>query len=127
MIKGFREFILRGNVIDLAVAFVIGAAFVTVVKSVTDGLIQPLIKEVMGGGITGGRIKLSTDNYIDVALIVNAFITFVITAAVVYFVFVLPMNKYKELQERRAGGPAAAEESELDVLKQIRDQLNTRG
>ncbi|HYN75948.1 MAG TPA: MscL family protein, partial [Candidatus Limnocylindria bacterium] len=97
-----------------------------VVAAFTKGLIDPLIKELLGGGADGGKIKLSEGNYLDVGLVVNALITFVATAAVVYFVFVLPMNKYKERQEARAGGPEAAEESELDVLKQIRDQLNSQ-
>ena len=127
MLKEFRDFILRGNVIDLAVAFVIGAAFVKVVGAFTDGVIQPLIKAAMGGGVSGGQIDLGNGNVIDFALVINAIITFLITAAVVYFVFVLPMNKYKEMQDRRAGGPDAAEESELDVLKQIRDRLSARG
>jgi large conductance mechanosensitive channel len=56
--------------------------------------------------------------------VINAIITFVITAAVVYFIFVLPMNKMKERQERKAGGPAEAEQTEIEVLKQIRDKLN---
>jgi large conductance mechanosensitive channel len=129
MIKGFREFLLRGNVIDLAVAFVIGAAFTAVVQAFVTGLVNPLVKLVFGGGLDAGKIYLgdrSNENYIDVSLIVNATITFLATAAVVYFVFVAPMNKIKEVQARRAGEPKPAEESELDVLKQIRDGLTAQ-
>jgi len=123
MIKGFREFVLRGNVLDLAVAVVIGTAIGALVAAFTRALIQPLINTVLGGGVTGGKVKISDGQYLDFGLALNAIITFVITAAVVYFVFVLPMNKYKEYQERKAGLPAPEEESELDVLKQIRDSL----
>ena len=125
MIKGFREFLLRGNVIDLAVAFVIGAAFTAVVNAFTNGFIQPLINLVLGGGVDGGTFEINGQIF-DVGGVINALITFLITAAVVYFVFVAPMNKLKELQAKRAGAPSEAEESELDVLKQIRDGLTTQ-
>jgi large conductance mechanosensitive channel len=126
MIKGFREFVLRGNVLDLAVAVVIGTAFGALVAAFTRALIQPLINTVLGGGITGGKVKISDGQYLDFGLVLNAIITFLITATVIYFVFVLPMNRYKEYQERRADLPAPAEESELDVLKQIRDSLGAQ-
>ncbi len=126
MIKGFREFLLRGNVIDLAVAFVIGAAFTAVVNAFTNGFIQPLINLVLGGGVERWTRSRSTAEIFDVGGVINALITFLITAAVVYFVFVAPMNKLKELQAKRAGAPSEAEESELDVLKQIRDGLTTQ-
>jgi large conductance mechanosensitive channel len=129
MIKGFRKFLLRGNVIDLAVAFVIGVAFTAVVQAFVNGLINPIIKLVFGGGFDAGRIYLgdrSNENYIDVSLLVNAIITFLATAAVVYVVFVVPMNKVKQVQARRAGEPSETEESELDVLRQIRDGLTAQ-
>ncbi len=111
--------------LDLAVAFVIGAAFVTVVGALTDGLIQPVVKELLGGGVSGGTIELSPGNVIDLSLIVNATITFLITAAVVYFVFVLPMNTYQAHRDRHEASEDAAVESELDVLKEIRDRLGS--
>ena len=128
MLKGFKEFILRGNVVDLAVAVVIGAAFVAVVKAFTDGIITPLIAAIFGKPNLDsvGTFTINGAHF-SIGLVLTALVVFVITAAVIYFLVVLPMNKIKEAQERRAGGPAAAEESELDVLKQIRDQLNTRG
>lgn len=101
MIAGFKKFILQGNAIDLAVGVVIGAAFGAIVSSFTENLIQPLITEVMGGGLDGGKVELSTGNYLNFGAVLNAVITFLITAAVVYFVFVLPMNS---LKERRAKG-----------------------
>lgn len=125
MIKGFREFVLRGNVIDLAVAFVIGAAFSSVVTAFTESLIKPLVGLVLGGGVEGGRYEVDGQVF-DVGALINALITFLITAAVVYFVFVAPMNHYKERQAQRAGEPKEKEESDLDVLKDIRTELQAQ-
>lgn len=122
MVKGFKEFILRGNVIDLAVAVVIGAAFAALVTAFTDALITPLINLVLGGGVDAGQIVVN-DQVFDISLLINAIITFLITAAVVYFIFVVPMNKFKERSARNA----APEEEEVDeqvvLLREIRDAL----
>jgi large conductance mechanosensitive channel len=89
MLKGFRDFILRGNVVDLAVAVVIGAAFTNVVNSIVKNLITPVIALIGGtpdfSSIHTGPIMWGN--------ILNDVLTFLITAAVVYFVFVLPMNR----------------------------------
>jgi large conductance mechanosensitive channel len=130
MFKGFREFILRGNVVDLAVAVVIGAAFSAVVTSVVDNLIKPLIQLVPSIGPKGGLILKHNPGGVDVVLgygnVINALITFLLTAAVVYFAFVLPMNKLAELRARnKAAEPAAAPEvsEEIALLREIRDAL----
>jgi len=134
MLKGFKEFIMRGNVIDLAVGVVIGAAFNSVVTTFTASALQPVIKLITGGsGMTPGVWRLRghkpTDaNYIaiDYSAVINAIITFLLTAAVVYFCIVLPMNK---LAERRARGqepePDAPAEETL-LLREIRDALQNR-
>ena len=120
VLKGFRDFILRGNVIDLAVAFVIGAAFTALITAFTNDFIKPIINTILGGGITGGSVKISDGQYLQFGEFLNAVITFVLVPAVVYFIFVVPMNK---MRERRVTEEAATE-SELDVLKQIRDNLS---
>lgn len=121
MIKGFRDFIVRGNVIDLAVAFVIGAAFTALVTSFTSSLIQPLINLALGGGVDGGKIVVSGQVF-DLGAILNSSITFLITAAVVYFIFVLPMNAWKS-----QGDPDEKQEPEVEdeiaLLREIRDSL----
>lgn len=124
MLKGFREFITRGNVIDLAVAVVIGAAFTALVASFTDNLIKPLIGLVLGGGVTAGAFEINGQVF-NITNIVNAIITFLITAAVVYFVFVVPMNKFRERADRKKGPAEPGDEAatELDALRQIRDEL----
>ncbi len=131
MIKGFREFILRGNVIDLAVAVVIGAAFTTIVNVLVDGFISPLIGLVFQTGdldtwviavptLTGGVSNFA------VGAIIGAIINFLAVAVIVYFAFVLPMNRWKQRQDARAGVAEAAAEklpTEAEVLVQIRDLL----
>jgi large conductance mechanosensitive channel len=121
IVKGFRDFILRGNVIDLAVAFVIGLAFTKLIAAFADDFIKPLVNSILGGGITGGAVKVTEGQYLQFGAFINDVITFLITAAVVYFIFVLPINK---LRARKAPGPEEpAPETELDLLRQIRDGL----
>jgi len=128
MLKGFKDFILRGNVVELAVAVVIGAAFGAIVTAFTDSLVKPLVNAVTpadspGLGITVVPGKEST--YIDFAAVITAAINFVIVAAVVYFVIVLPMAR---LQERRKRGvePAAPEPTDVELLAEIRDLLRAQ-
>jgi large conductance mechanosensitive channel len=131
MINGFKEFIMRGNVIDLAVAFVIGVAFTAVVTAVVEGLFNPLIAAVfqsedLAGALT---VALPGGGFLAFGAVLAALITFLLTAAVVYFVFVLPINRLKESQDRRrnAGVPAEVVEdptTELDLLTEIRDLLS---
>ena len=136
MIKGFKEFILRGNVIDLAVAVVIGAAFTGIVNAIVAGLINPLIAlifqadslnevAIMVPNIRGGETEFA------IGLIIGAIINFVAVAVVVYFVFVYPMNRLKERAAAQAGVTPADEEPKLpteqELLVQIRDLLSTQG
>jgi large conductance mechanosensitive channel len=128
MLKGFKEFILRGNVVELAVAVVIGAAFGAIVTAFTDGIVKPLVNAITppespGLGVTVIPGKEST--YIDFASVVTAAINFVIVAAVVYFVIVLPLTR---LQERRKRGvePAAAAPTDVELLTEIRDLLRAQ-
>lgn len=118
MLKGFREFILRGNVIDLAVAVVIGAAFNTVVERVVDSLITPVIGMFFQADSLDTALMLALPGGGSIAFgaIIGALINFVIVAAVVYFAFVMPMNKMRKPEE----APAATQE---DLLAEIRDLL----
>jgi len=101
MIKGFKEFILRGNVVDLAVAVVMGAAFGALVTAFVKDLITPLIAAIFGKpdfSTLSFTINHSTFLYGE---FINALIAFVLIAAAVYFVIVVPMNA---LAARRARG-----------------------
>lgn len=125
MLKGFKDFILRGNVVDLAVAVVIGAAFTTIVTAFTKGVIEPLINAVTPPSSPGFGIQLvegKQNTYIDLASVVTALINFLIVAAVVYFVIVLPLNTLKARRKRgEESGPA--EPTDVQLLAEIRDLL----
>ena len=130
MIKGFKDFIMRGNVIDLAVAVVIGAAFTSVVNAVVASIIEPLIALVWKAdenGTIGWTVPgLHGPVTFPVSDLINAAISFLAVAIVVYFVFVLPMNTWKERQALKAGVVEEEEEklpTEQELLVQIRDLL----
>lgn len=123
VLKGFKEFLLRGNVIDLAVAVVIGAAFTAVVTAFTTSFLEPLLRLFSGGSeaVPAGTIPLTDDVQLDYAAFLNAFIQFFITAAVIYFLVVYPM---KWLQERRKKGQEEdTPVTDSELLTQIRDLL----
>ncbi|GAA4884685.1 large conductance mechanosensitive channel protein MscL [Saccharopolyspora cebuensis] len=125
MLKGFKDFLMRGNVIDLAVAVVVGSAFTALVTAFTTSIIKPVIAAAGGGNVTGLTVQLREGNaasMIDIAAVINAFITFFITAGVVYFLFVMPM---KRIQDRRKKGEdeGPAEPTDVELLLEIRDLL----
>lgn len=127
VLKGFKEFILRGNVIDLAVAVVIGAAFTAVVNSIVENVFNPLIGALFNADSLKNLMVIPIgDAEIKLGAVLGAILTFLIVAAVVYFVFVLPMNLLKAHAEtRRQAGEQKPEdpETELTVLAEIRDLL----
>ncbi|MEV3859564.1 large conductance mechanosensitive channel protein MscL [Streptomyces sp. NPDC050095] len=134
LLEGFKAFLMRGNVIDLAVAVVIGAAFTNIVNSVVKGVINPLVgafgtkdlegyKSCLKGPCTAGGDGIE----ILWGSVLSAVLSFVITAAVVYFLMVLPMAKYLAKKAAhdaaKEGVQETLEVSELEVLKEIRDAL----
>jgi large conductance mechanosensitive channel len=129
MIKGFKDFIMRGNVVDLAVAVVIGAAFTAIVTAFTTGIIKPLINSIGGSdpakglGFTIKEGQAAT--FVDLGSLINAAINFLIVAAVVYFVLVLPITKLKERRARdKEAGPS--EPTDIELLGEIRDLLRAQ-
>ena len=123
--KGFKDFIMRGNVVDLAVGIVIGAAFTAVVTAFTNAFLKPLI-QLLGGdsGVNAGSWMVG-DVKFDYASFVNALITFLLTAAVLYFLVVFPLNKLAERRARGEEPPSAAPSEEIKLLTEIRDALIT--
>jgi large conductance mechanosensitive channel protein len=122
MFRGFKDFLLRGNVIDLSVAVVIGAAFTDVVTAVTDSFLKPLIQLLSPGvGEFAGKVRVDGVAF-DYATVINQTVTFVITAGVVYFLVVAPM---KAIQTRRLRGEESgpAQPTDVELLVQIRDLL----
>ena len=137
VLQGFKAFLMRGNVVDLAVAVVIGAALTNIVNAVVKGVINPLVGafgtqnldsyssclkapcEGTGDDATGITIMWGS--------VLGATLQFVLTAAVVYFLMVLPMAKYLARVEARRKAKEGTQEvieiTELEVLKEIRDTL----
>ena len=124
VLKGFKDFVMRGNVIDLAVGIVIGAAFTAVIGAFTGSFIKPIIARAGGGqGDLGGKVSIGKGQYLDWGGFLNALIAFAITAAVLYFFFVLPMNKLAERRRRGEEPPPKAPSEEVKLLTEIRDAL----
>lgn len=124
MFKGFRDFLMRGNIIDLAVAVVVGSAFTALVSAFTTSIIKPLIAATGGSNVSGIDFTVIPGNpasTIHIADVINAVITFLITAGVVYFMFVLPMQKVQERRKKTANKDKDPTQAEL--LLEIRDLL----
>jgi large conductance mechanosensitive channel len=123
MLKGFKEFLSRGNIFDLSVAVVIGTAFKALVTKFTDSIIQPLINRIGAGkdsdyGIL--RINIGGGQAIDLNILLSAAINFILVAAVVYFLVVMPYNRL-----RKKGEVEQAQDTELSLLTEIRDLLES--
>ncbi len=122
MLKGFREFIMRGNVVELAVAVVVGTAFTNVVNAFSSSFLEPLIKVFSGGKDLAGSFTIRNQTF-DWASFINAVIAFLIAAATVYFLVVLPMNKLAERRKRGEEPEPEAPSEEVRLLTEIRDAL----
>ena len=125
MIKGFRDFLMRGNVVDLAVAVVIGAAFGAVIKAFTDGLLNPLIAAIFGKPDLSSVGTFTINGAVfSIGLVLTALINFVIIAAAIYFFVIVPINAIKA---RGAKEEEAEIAEEIVLLREIRDSLKQRG
>lgn len=129
MLNGFKDFILRGNVIELAIAVVIGTAFTALVTAFTKNIINPVIAAAGGVQADGLGFRIWADNpatFVDFGAVITALVTFLITAAVVYFVFVAPMNKINSLVKSRLATEEPEEQplpADTALLAEIRDLL----
>jgi large conductance mechanosensitive channel len=121
VLKEFKEFITRGNVIDLAVAVVLGTAFGAVVTAFTNGIITPLIGAIGDFNFENWKWSVRGNDF-RFGLVADAFIYFLIVAAVIFFLVVKPINA---MAARRRGGAPAPEElsEEAALLTEIRDLL----
>ena len=123
MLKGFRDFLLRGNVLDLAVGVIIGAAFTGVVNALAEGLLTPLIGLIFGqpdfSNLDVGGFGFGT--------LLNALVSFLITALVLYFFIIAPVNAFtRRMKAEEAVDPPAPSVQEK-LLSEIRDLLKERG
>ncbi|MDQ0029959.1 large conductance mechanosensitive channel protein MscL [Arthrobacter bambusae] len=130
MLKGFKDFVLRGNIVELSIAVVIGTAFTALVTAFTTNIINPVIAAAGGVNAQGLGFAIWPDNaktFVNIGAVITAFVTFLITAAVVYFIFVAPMNKFNELTKRRASIEEPEDKplpADTALLVEIRDLLS---
>jgi large conductance mechanosensitive channel len=118
MLKGFRDFVARGNVVDLAVGVIIGAAFGGIVDSLTKDVITPLFT-LLGGQPDFSAVKLGP---VNIGNFLNATLSFLIKAAGLYFLILLPFNRFAARMAAEPPAPAPPPPSEI-YLKEIRDLL----
>jgi large conductance mechanosensitive channel len=127
MLKGFKEFVMRGNVIDLAVAVVIGAAFGRIVTAIVEGLINPLVAAIFGKTDLSQLAAFKVNNAeFKIGLILQEALNFLFVAAAVYFVIVMPLNKLAERRRRNLEPEPEPLTTEQQLLTEIRDSLRTR-
>lgn len=124
MISGFKNFVMRGNVVDLAVAVVIGAAFGAVVTAIVNGLITPIIAAMFGTASLAGVGNFSINGaQFSIGLVLDALVRFLVIAAAVYFAVVMPLNRLAERSKKEdpVGEPQGP--TEIALLVEIRDAL----
>lgn len=132
MIQGFKDFISRGNVVELAVGVIIGAAFKNIVDALVDGIIDPLIAAVIGKPDFSDAFIL-TLNGTDVkfGVLITAVINFLLMALALYLCIIVPMNALNERMKKQAANDAAEakkeESDEVKLLTEIRDALAQGG
>lgn len=126
MLNGFKEFIMKGNVLDLAVAVIIGAAFGQIVTALVESVLMPAISAVVGSpNFDSFAMVTFNGNDLKFGVLLTAIVNFLLVAAAVYFAIVMPMNKMIEARNRRLGIDPAAEEADPNtlLLTEIRDAL----
>jgi large conductance mechanosensitive channel len=125
VIKGFKEFILRGNVVDLAVGIAIGVAFTTLVGAFGTHFVNPIVA-VAGGDKAQGfgfSITDSPATFVNIGGMINALIVFAVTMAVIYFAIVVPVQKMQALRKRGAEDEPEGVPEDIALLREIRDSL----
>jgi len=121
MIKGFKEFILRGNVLDLAVAVIIGGAFNKIVNSLVVDVLTPLIGAIFGAP-DFSAIKLGP---IAIGSFINAVVNFIIVAAAIYFFVIAPINLIKNRKEKQKQQVKELPPEPSEEVKLLREILET--
>lgn len=126
MLKGFRDFLLRGNVIDLAVAVVIGAAFTAIVTALNEGIITQLIALVGGVPDLTAEVFVIDETKFYWGRVVTEILNFTIVAAIVYFLVIVPVNRAQKAFSEPEREAAATLTKDQELLIEIRDALVAR-
>lgn len=126
MLSGFKDFITRGNVIDLAVGLIIGTAFTAVVNALVESVMMPAIAMLTGGDISFDQWLAFGD--VKIGVFLTAVVNFLIVAAALYFCIVMPVNKFNERRAAKLDLEEEIEEEDPQValLKEIRDALTVK-
>jgi len=126
MLKGFKDFLAQGNVMDLAVAVIIGAAFTQVVTALTDSVLMPLISDLVGSPNFDEFAKVTINgNEIAFGVFLTALVNFLLVAAAVYFLIVMPMNKLLTMRRHEVEDDDETPE-DIALLREIRDALTSQ-
>ena len=124
MLNGFKEFILRGNVIELAVAVIIGASFKAIVDKFVEGIVNPALGAIVGQPNFDDALIVGP---LHIGLVLTALVNFLMVSAVIYFLMVMPMNRLMERMKKPEPEPEPAEPSdEVKLLTEIRDALKKK-
>ena len=132
MLTGFKNFIMKGNVVDLAVAVVMGTAFGAVVTALVNKVLMPFIAGAVGSPNFDSFARIDfRGNAVEFGVLLTAIVNFLLIAAAIYFVVVMPMNHMIERRNRRLGinqdvKEEAAEDPQIALLTEIRDSLRDR-
>lgn len=123
LVAGFKEFVMRGNAMEMAVGIVIGGAFTAVVTAIVEGIINPIIAGLVGKPNFDKVLAFPLgDATVTPGLLITALVNFLLIALAVYFIIVLPMNKLRERTKKEEEVEEAGPTSE-DLLTEIRDLL----
>ena len=124
MLKGFKDFISRGNVVELAVGVIIGAAFKNIVDALVDGIINPLIAAVIGKpDFSDAFILTLNGSDVKFGLLITAIINFILMAFAIYFCIVVPMNALNARRKKDEEETVEEASDEVKLLTEIRDAL----
>jgi large conductance mechanosensitive channel len=129
MLKGFRDFVMKGNVIDLATAVIIGTAFSAVVNALVKNVLMPFIAGLVGSpNFDDFAVWNFNGNLVQFGVLLTAIVNFLLIAASVYFVIIVPMNHIIERRNRVLGITPEQEavDPQIALLTEIRDSLRTR-
>lgn len=127
VLNGFKEFIMRGNIIDLAVGIVIGSAFAAVVSSLVSGFITPLIAAVFSKPNLASTMTFEINDAIfSFGVILDALINFLFIAAAIYFLIIVPINHLQNLRKRGIVEEPESPPEDVLLLQQIRDLLQAQ-
>jgi len=124
ILKEFKDFLTKGNLIEIAVAFVIAAAFGAVIKALVDFVIMPFIAAIVGKPSFDDLVWTLNDAVIPYGMFITALVTFVLIAAAVFFFIVKPYNAYKARRAEAEEAAPAAPAEDIVLLREIRDRLS---